>query len=71
MTLKKWVDDPIVLGNDQPFLEGHGDSLVDSFGRGSKPMVPFWGRCTTHFQFIFCGDWSVHWGYGVLTHGHL
>ena len=24
-------------------------------GRGSKPMVPFWGRCTTHFRTYFCG----------------
>ena len=26
MTLKKWVHDPLILGNDQPFLKGHGDS---------------------------------------------
>ena len=26
MPLKKWVHDPIILGNDQPFLKGHGDS---------------------------------------------
>ena len=19
----------------------------------------------------FSGDWDVHWGYGVLTHGHV
>ena len=19
----------------------------------------------------FSGDWDVHWGYGVLTHGHM
>ena len=23
--------------------------LVRQCGRGSKPIVPFWGRCTTHF----------------------
>ena len=22
-------------------------------------MLPFWGRCTTHFS----GGWDVHWGY--------
>ena len=22
----KWVHDPFILGNDQPFLKGHGDS---------------------------------------------
>ena len=25
-------------------------------------MVPFWGRCTTHFS----GDWDVHWGFPCL-----
>ena len=29
------------------------------------------GRCTTHFRTSFGGDWDVHWGYGVLTHGHM
>ena len=36
-------------------------------GCGSKPMVPFWGRCTTHFGTYFGGDWDVHGGYGILT----
>ena len=26
ITLEKWVHGPIILGNDQPFLKGHGDS---------------------------------------------
>ena len=39
-------------------------------GCGSKPMVQFWGRCTTHFC-LFSGDWDVYWGYGILTHGHM
>ena len=29
------------------------------------------GRCTTHFRLYFSGDWDVHWGYGLLTHGPL
>ena len=29
--------------------------------------IPFWGRCTPHFS----GDLDVHWGYGILTHGHM
>ena len=33
--------------------------------------IPFWGRCTTHFRTYFSGDWDVHWGYGLLTHGHV
>ena len=24
-----------------------------------------------HFRTYFSGDWDVHWGYGILTHGHL
>ena len=37
----------------------------------STPMVPCWGRCTTHFRTYFCGDWDVHGGYGVLTHSQV
>ena len=33
--------------------------------------IPFWDRCTTQFRTYFSGDWDVHWGFGVLTHGHL
>ena len=33
--------------------------------------IPFWGRCTTHFRTYFSRDWDVHWGYVILTHGHL
>ena len=25
----------------------------------------------TQFRTYFCGDWDVHWGCGVLTHGHM
>ena len=32
---------------------------------GQKAMVPFWGRCTTHFRTYFSGDWDVHWGYDL------
>ena len=40
-------------------------------GCGSKPMVPFWGRCTTHFRTYFNVDWDVHWGCGLVTHGQM
>ena len=34
--------------------------------------IPFWAfRCTTHFRTYFSGDWDVHWGYRILTHGHI
>ena len=26
MTLKKWVHDPLILGNDQPFLKGQKET---------------------------------------------
>ena len=35
------------------------------YGCGSKPMVSFWGGCTTHFSTYFSGDWDVHWGYDL------
>ena len=34
-------------------------------GSGSKPMVPFWARCTTHVRTYFSGDWDVHCGYDL------
>ena len=37
----------------------------------SKPMVPFWGRYTTHVRTYFSGDWDVFWGFGILTHYHF
>ena len=30
------------------------------FGVGAPPTL-----------FYFSGDWDVHWGYGILTHGHV
>ena len=33
--------------------------------------ISFWGRCSTHFRTYFWGDWDVHWGYGILTRGHV
>ena len=29
------------------------------------------GEFTTHFRTYFSGDWDVHWGYGILTYGHM
>ena len=33
--------------------------------------ISSWGRCTTHFRTYFSGDWDVHWGCAVLTHGQM
>ena len=30
------------------------------FEVGAPPIVVY-----------FSGDWDVHWGYGILTHGHI
>ena len=30
------------------------------FGVGAPPILVY-----------FSGDWDVHWGYGLLTHGHV
>ena len=46
----------------------HGDCRYIDYR--SKPMVPFWDGCTTHFS-LFSGDWDVHWGCGLLTQGHF
>ena len=34
--------------------------LGSHFGVGAPPSLVY-----------FSGDWDVHWGYGLLTHGHL
>ena len=38
---------------------------------GMGQNLPFWGRCTNHSRSYFSGDWDVHWGYGLLTHGQM
>ena len=42
---------------------GPSDPL-ETNGCGLKPMVPFWGRCSTILVY-FSGDWDVHWGYDL------
>ena len=44
---------------------------VGTFGCGSKPMVPFWWVGAPPILVCFSGDSDVHWGYGILTHGHF
>ena len=39
-------------------------------GCGSKPMVPFWGRCSTHFSLFWWGL-GCSLGYGILTRGQV
>ena len=35
--------------------------------------IPCWGigEFTTHVRTHLSRDWDVHWGYGLLTHGHV
>ena len=48
------------------FLSGFDNNMAVGqnqwyhFGIGAPPIVVY-----------FSGDWDVHWGYGVLTHGHM
>ena len=38
---------------------------------GSKRMGSHFGVGAPPILVYFSGDWVVHWGYGVLTHGHI
>ena len=39
-------------------------------GCGSKPMGSHFGVGALPILVYFSGDWHVHWGYGILTHGY-
>ena len=41
-----------------------GPPIFTPYGCGSKPIVPFWGRCTSIFVYL-SGDWDVHSGYDL------
>ena len=45
--------------------------LLILYGSGSKPMVYHFGVGASLILVYFSGDWDVHWGYGILTHGHI
>ena len=45
-------------------------NVSDPYGCGSKPMVPF-GVGAPPILVYFGGDWDVHWGCGLWTHGHI
>ena len=56
---------------DHQLLRCGGGGGWAKVGCGSKQMASHFGvyRCTTYFGTYFSGDWDVHWGYGILTHG--
>ena len=33
--------------------------------------IPFWVGAAPILVFFSSGDWDVHWGYDLLTHGHM
>ena len=57
----QWLGDEIRSG------DRYGCGCQNRFG------IPCWlvGEFTTHFRLDFGGDWDAHWGYGLLTHGHI
>ena len=38
---------------------------------GSKRMGSHFGVGAPPNFVYFSGNWDVHWGYGLLTHGHV
>ena len=57
-------------GNDLDGVEGFGSSMNTWLGQ--NPCYNFRvGEFATHFRTSFSGDWDVHWGYGLLTPGHM
>ena len=49
---------------------GVGTLSLDGSGCQNRFGIPFWGS-TTHFRTYFSGDWEIHWGCGILTHGQM
>ena len=48
---------PFLGQSTQAMAQNQWDPIL---GFGAPPMLV-----------LFSGDWDVHWGYGLLTHGHL
>ena len=59
---------PLGIGRDNDGLEWF---LFWSFGRGSTLMGSHVGVGALPILLDVSGDWDVHWGYGVPTHGHF
>ena len=55
------------------FLCGYPSEYVLSakyMAVGQNQWYHFGGRALP-LSIYFSGDWDVHWGYGILTHGHI
>ena len=44
---------------------------TEACGCGSKPLGSHFGVGAPPILVYFSGDWDVHWGCGILTHGHV
>ena len=60
-----WFSGPRYTGrvNNYSLAASHmavGQKQWYHFGVGAPPILVY-----------FTGDWDVHWGYGILTHGHM
>ena len=63
------------LGATTPDIQGRPSKTTHlegpkTAGCGSKPMGSHFGVGAPILVY-FSGDWDVHWGYGILTHGQL
>ena len=61
--LKKWVHDPIILGNDQPFLKGQKETPGMTSGVSDHFQLGFPSYHTGRFNFV-PQHVQVEWGPG-------
>ena len=54
----------------RPEFGGVGNPDPDACGCQNRFGIPCWVGAAPILVY-FRGDWDVHWGYGLLTHGHM
>ena len=68
----KETPDPFL---DRTMLERTGNQTLKCYHMWlwvKTVLVPFWGnRLGAPPILVYSGDWDVHWGYWILTHGHV
>ena len=65
-----WVCVEGEAGNSRP-ISGSGPRFRNYHGCGSTTMGSYFGAGAPPTLVYFSGDWDVHWGYGLLTHGQI
>ena len=63
--------DSCIQATSKPSSHDAGVGTRLSYGCGSKPFWSHFGAGAPPILVYFSGDWDVHWGYGILTHGHM